>query len=47
MDRKEEQETGVNGPRRRDYRARDWERSEWFRRWLELIRIGKAKRAVC
>lgn len=45
MDRKQEQMK--QEPRCPVYRARDWERSEWFRRWLELIRIGKAKRAAC
>jgi hypothetical protein len=26
---------------------RDWERSEWFRRWLELIRAKKPQEAGC
>jgi hypothetical protein len=25
--------------------SRDWERSEWFRRWLELIRARKPQGA--
>ena len=32
-------------PQNRVTAPRDWERSEWFRRWLELIRAKKPQGA--
>lgn len=34
MDRKEKSEKSAQ----EQHRVRDWERSEWFRKWLDIIR---------
>jgi hypothetical protein len=43
MERKDEQQSGERTVIQENHACaqRDWERSEWFRRWLELIRGRK------